>query len=447
MSLPIDAKFVRLVGATPGNALVFGDNGEIADGNTPPGGSGPGTGDVVGPASATDNAVARFSTSTGKLIQNSVAVVDDIGNLITPGTVNGIRADQTNSTVSFSDGVGSFIESGLTGVLVTQGTASFPNRQGDAVNTVQGTDYDGTHVAGALWKTADSGYVAQSADYAGIVGGYDCLNNQIGGWISGSNHSVLLYDLDGHSYIAGGGYNLIEPGRCIIIGSTASAIIGNSDGSTIVGGTRCLVDGSTDAFLGGRDSEIEANASRSFALGNALTVQANHQNAGIFGQDATTPGADSFTRGGDQLNIENDVRVFRKTVRRITTDATVADPFYNMTAFEAGKVYAGYVKVKVIALHDDGVNGDAGNVFNHAAFEAETSFMWDEDSNHGNFDGVANVATPSFNLVPIGTDKIGVGGVTLNLSAGMLRIRVTGRATTTINWVAEIECVSTAAAS
>lgn len=36
-------------------------------------------GDVVGPASATDNALARFDTTTGKLIQNSVGVLSDAG--------------------------------------------------------------------------------------------------------------------------------------------------------------------------------------------------------------------------------------------------------------------------------------------------------------------------------------------------------------------------------
>jgi hypothetical protein len=36
-------------------------------------------GDVVGPVSATDNAVARFDTTTGKLLQNSVVTVGDTG--------------------------------------------------------------------------------------------------------------------------------------------------------------------------------------------------------------------------------------------------------------------------------------------------------------------------------------------------------------------------------
>ena len=38
-------------------------------------------GDVVGPASATDNALARYDTTTGKLIQNSAVIVDDSNNM------------------------------------------------------------------------------------------------------------------------------------------------------------------------------------------------------------------------------------------------------------------------------------------------------------------------------------------------------------------------------
>lgn len=42
---------------------------------------GAGSGDVVGPASATDNALARFDTTTGKLLQNSAVTADDSGNM------------------------------------------------------------------------------------------------------------------------------------------------------------------------------------------------------------------------------------------------------------------------------------------------------------------------------------------------------------------------------
>jgi hypothetical protein len=46
-------------------------------------GGGAGSGDVVGPASATDNALVRFDGTTGKLVQNSTATLDDTGNMDT----------------------------------------------------------------------------------------------------------------------------------------------------------------------------------------------------------------------------------------------------------------------------------------------------------------------------------------------------------------------------
>lgn len=45
-----------------------------------------GTGDVVGPASATDNAIARYDTTTGKLLQNSGVTVDDNGVVSVPSS-------------------------------------------------------------------------------------------------------------------------------------------------------------------------------------------------------------------------------------------------------------------------------------------------------------------------------------------------------------------------
>ena len=43
-----------------------------------------GTGDVVGPSSATDNAITRFDLTTGKLVQNSLVTVADDGAIVAP---------------------------------------------------------------------------------------------------------------------------------------------------------------------------------------------------------------------------------------------------------------------------------------------------------------------------------------------------------------------------
>lgn len=45
-----------------------------------------GSGDVTGPGSSTDNAIARFDGTTGKIIQNSALTVDDSGHLKIPSS-------------------------------------------------------------------------------------------------------------------------------------------------------------------------------------------------------------------------------------------------------------------------------------------------------------------------------------------------------------------------
>ncbi len=59
-----------------------------------------GSGDVVGPGSATDNAVVRFDSTTGKLVQNSAVTIDDSGNIATSGTVDGVDVSGIVSNVT-----------------------------------------------------------------------------------------------------------------------------------------------------------------------------------------------------------------------------------------------------------------------------------------------------------------------------------------------------------
>ena len=68
-----------------------------------------GSGDVVGPSSATDNAVARFDTTTGKLIQNSVTTIDDTGN------ASGILSQQFSNGSAVTLAAGKMWYDGTTG--------------------------------------------------------------------------------------------------------------------------------------------------------------------------------------------------------------------------------------------------------------------------------------------------------------------------------------------
>jgi hypothetical protein len=66
-------------------------------------------GDVTGPASSTDNAIARFDGTTGKLIQNSVTLIDDTGN------ASGILSQQFSNGSAVTLAAGKMWYDGSTG--------------------------------------------------------------------------------------------------------------------------------------------------------------------------------------------------------------------------------------------------------------------------------------------------------------------------------------------
>lgn len=75
------------------------------------------SGDVAGPASATDMAIARFNGTTGKLIQNSTAVLDGSGNVGFAGVLVAgqvIDSGLTVNTVPYTNASKQFTSSAVT---------------------------------------------------------------------------------------------------------------------------------------------------------------------------------------------------------------------------------------------------------------------------------------------------------------------------------------------
>jgi hypothetical protein len=68
------------------------------------------TGDVVGPVSATDNAVARFDSTTGKLLQNSVVTISDTGVVAGSNLVTGAASSVDNTVPRFDSTTGKLIQ-------------------------------------------------------------------------------------------------------------------------------------------------------------------------------------------------------------------------------------------------------------------------------------------------------------------------------------------------
>ena len=68
--------------------------------------TGAGSGDVVGPSLATDNAITRYDGTSGKLIQNSVATIDDSGNMAGVPTITDINYVDFNTGYATTLGAG-----------------------------------------------------------------------------------------------------------------------------------------------------------------------------------------------------------------------------------------------------------------------------------------------------------------------------------------------------
>jgi len=77
---------------------------------------GGGSGDVVGPASATDNAIVRFDTTTGKLVQNSGITIADGATGTLSGTNTGDQTITLTGDVT-GTGTGSFAATIATGAV------------------------------------------------------------------------------------------------------------------------------------------------------------------------------------------------------------------------------------------------------------------------------------------------------------------------------------------
>ena len=173
---------VDLTGLTAGQ--VLGWNGTRWTATT----GGGGTGDVVGPASATDNAIARYDGTTGKLIQNSGATIDDSGN-ITANNVTGVNTGDQTSIVGITgtkaqfntavtDGNIMFVGDSITGATATAWRVFYSDGSGVITELALGASgtflqSNGASAAPSFSTPAGSGDVTK-------VG--TPVNNQVGVW-------------------------------------------------------------------------------------------------------------------------------------------------------------------------------------------------------------------------------------------------------------------------
>jgi hypothetical protein len=181
-----------LIGNTTGNTLnkatlTAGTGITITNGAGSITISAAGTGDVAGPGSATDNAIARFDGTTGKLIQNSGVTITDGGVLTTTAnvSVNGV-------TIGKGTGTG-------TSNLAIGATA------GDSMTTGRQNTFVGVDAGTAVTSGEDNTFVGYGAgDQASSSSDNTCLGKWAGIQISTGSFNTAI---GSGAYAGGGAYN------------------------------------------------------------------------------------------------------------------------------------------------------------------------------------------------------------------------------------------------
>jgi hypothetical protein len=130
-------------------------------------------GDVVGPASATDNAIARFDTTTGKLLQNSVVTVSDTG------AIAGVLSITDPNFVDFNTGYTTPVTQGQLGWDGTYNSLSLGMIGGNVIQHIGEDTYIYVKASAAITKgqvvmftgSVGASGVATAAPSTGVTNG------------------------------------------------------------------------------------------------------------------------------------------------------------------------------------------------------------------------------------------------------------------------------------
>jgi len=218
-------------------------------------GGGGGTGDVVGPASSTDNAFARFDLTTGKLLQNSNATLSDAGAPIFVGSVDISGTSASGADLKLyedTDNGTNYVAFKAAASIPSSVTWTLPDADGTN-GQVLSTDGSGT----LAWSAGGGGSITVSNDTATAANIYPLLANVVSGTVSNvftSNASIVYQPSTGQltsqviaadnglivnkanvatSYTIGSGYNAMSAGP-ITVNSGANVTVSSGSVWTVV---------------------------------------------------------------------------------------------------------------------------------------------------------------------------------------------------------------------
>jgi hypothetical protein len=196
---------------------------------------GGGAGDVVGPASATDNAIARYDGTTGKLLQNSSWTIDDAGLMTGASLTITTALSFSSATVNFSGATISNLS--VSSVTGAEATANKGNANGYAELNSGGqvpvTQLGTGSGTAATWLNGVGAFDAPTAAEVGAQPADSHLTQIASESAAAAEGDVLLFDgaawqaLQELRYLGGLQFGMGTDGSITLDGST-SFVVGGS---------------------------------------------------------------------------------------------------------------------------------------------------------------------------------------------------------------------------
>lgn len=410
----------------------------------PDSGGGGGSGDVVGPASATDNAIARFDGTTGKGIQNSPVTISDNGTIAMVGAATGYpSANIPHGTAPTSPSNGDMWTT--TGGLFVRinGATVGPLSGGSALSFITESSSTSSPNATVYAAALTVSMASTNADLVLSPKGTGALlanlpNGGAGGDKRGASATDWQRSRSASTQVAGATGSTISGGRQNTAAGDDSTVSGgltntaNGTKSTIGGGSLNSASG-TNSVIGGGLSNSANGTSSCVTGGESNTASGPYSCAqGLYAQTRSIHGASAAASG--RFSAAGDAQVETFILRRQTTDATpavlstsgAAPASTNVPVLPNSHAYKFRGMVIARASGGDVKTWDVSGTIKRGANAAATALVGTPSVVSTDADTAASTWTVA---------------ITADTTYGAIVVTGTGASGTNINWVARIETV------